>query len=295
MAMRAYALLTLTTLCWGANAVAGRLAVGHVSPMVLTSMRWAICFVAATLLALPHLRRDLAELWRNRVLVAGYGTIGFALFNGIFYTAAHYTTAINLVIIQAGIPLVVFGLSFALFRTPVSGAQIAGFAVTLVGVLVTAAHGSLAALMALRVNRGDALMLLAILCYGGYTVALRWKPSVHWLSFMAGISGAAFVVSLPLLGWEAARGAAVWPDARGWALGLFTGFFPGLIAQASFIAGAGLIGANRAGLFINLVPVFGAVLSVLILREGLMAYHLAGLALVLSGLALAERGRLAAA
>ncbi|MBI1220566.1 MAG: EamA family transporter [Rhodobacteraceae bacterium] len=295
MALRAYGFLTLTALFWGANAVAGRLAVGHVSPFLLTAMRWALCFAAATFLARRHLRRDAAVLRRHAGLLFGLGAVGFTCFNALFYTAAIYTTALNIVILQAGMPLVIFAISFVLFRARVTGGQAAGFALTLAGVVVTAANGSLAALVQLHLNRGDALMLLAILCYGSYTAALRWKPPVHWLSFMAAISGAAFVTAVPLAAWEVARGTVIWPDARGWAIGAFTGVFPGLVAQASFIAGAGLIGSNRAGLFINLVPVFGAVLSVLVLGERLQPYHLVGLGLVLSGLALAERRRAAAA
>lgn len=291
MALRAYALLILTALLWSGNAVAGKLAVGHVSPFLLTSLRWALCFAAATALAAPHLRRDWPELRRNGWLLFGFGAIGFTAFNAMFYTAAQYTSALNIVILQAGMPLVVFAMSYALHRTRVSGAQAAGFLVTLAGVLVTAANGSLAKLLGLGLNRGDALMLLAITCYGAYTAALRWKPRVHWLSFMAAISGAAFAASLPLAAVELADGALRWPDARGWAVSLYAAFFPGLIAQAAFIAGAGLIGGNRAGLFVNLVPVFGAILSVGILGERIEPYHLLGLGLVLSGLALAERQR----
>ncbi len=291
MALRAYAFLTLTALLWSGNAIAGRLAVGHISPFLLTTLRWGLCFVAATLLAGRQIRHDWPALRRNSGLLFSFGAVGFTGFNAMLYTAAHYTTAINIVIMQSGMPLVIFAISFALFRTRVSPGQAAGFLLTLIGVLATAANGSLDRLVHLQLNQGDALMLLAILFYGGYTAALRWKPKMHWLSFMAAISCGAFVASIPLTLWEAWHGAALWPDGRGWAVVLYAAFFPGLIAQASFIAGAGLIGGNRAGLFVNLVPVFGAILSVAILGEALRPYHILGLALVLSGLALAERRR----
>lgn len=291
MALRAYAFLTLTALLWSGNAIAGRMAVGHVSPFLLTSMRWAFCFVAATLIAAPQLKRDWPALKRHAGLLFALGAGGFTCFNAIFYTAAHYTTAINIVIMQSGMPLVVFAISFALFRTRVTSSQVAGFLLTLIGVLVTAANGSLVRLLHLHLNTGDALMLLAILFYGSYTAALRWKPQMHWMTFMAALSAAAFAASIPFTLWEMAQGTVQWPDARGWGVALYAGFFPGLIAQASFIAGAGLIGGNRAGLFVNLVPVFGAILSVTILGEALRPYHVLGLALVLSGLALAERRR----
>lgn len=291
MAARAYGLLTMTALFWGANAVAGRLAVGHVSPLLLTSARWGLCTLAAGALAWRQLRQDAAELRRNALLLLGYGTVGFTLFNAFLYTAAQHTTALNMVILQAALPLFVFALSYGMFRTRITGGQAAGFLATLAGVLVIAARGSLPALLRLGLNRGDVTMLIAVGCSALYTAALRWRPRVHWLSFMAAISAAAFLASVPMAAWEVATGRALWPDAQGLAICAFAGLVPGLIAQTSFIVGAGMIGSNRAGLFVNLVPVFGAILSVLVLGERLQTYHLAGLALVLSGLTLAERMR----
>ncbi|MFC2968407.1 DMT family transporter [Acidimangrovimonas pyrenivorans] len=291
MFLRAYLFLVTTALCWGANAIAGRLAVGHISPFLLTSARWGLAMAAAAALGAPHLRRDWPAIRRNLPLLFAFGTVGFTCFNAAYYTAAAYTTALNIVIIQAGMPLIIFALNFALFRSAVSGAQALGFLLTLTGVAATVSNGSLATLLHLQFNRGDALMLLAILFYGGYTAALRWKPRMHWLSFMAAIAGGAFVASLPLTGWEIASGRVLWPDAQGVGVAVFAALFPGLIAQASFIAGTELIGSNRAGLFVNLVPVFGAIMSVLILGEQLRVYHLVGLGLVLSGVAMAERKR----
>ena len=286
---RAYLLLVTTAVFWGANAIAGRLAVGHISPFLLTSARWGLATVAATALGWRHLRCDAAAIRRNLPLVLAYGAIGFTAFNAAYYTAAAYTTALNIVILQAGMPLIIFAANFALFRSRITGAQALGFVLTLSGVAVVAGNGSVTRLLQLHLNRGDVLMLLAILCYGGYTVALRWKPRMHWLSFMAAIAGGAFAASLPLTFWEIASGAVIWPDARGAGVALFAALGPGLIAQASFIAGAERIGSNRAGLFVNMVPIFGALMSVAILGETLHPFHLVALALVLGGVALAER------
>ncbi len=291
MALRAYALLTLTALLWSGNAIAGRLAVGHISPMMLTALRWGLCLAASTLLAAPHLRRDWPVLRRHAPLLFAYGGIGFTAFNGLFYLAAHSTTALNIVILQGAMPLFIFLISFAAFGVRVSRGQAAGFLFTFAGVLVTASNGSLAALLHLQLNRGDALILLSVLFYSVYAVSLRWKPQLHLLSFMAAISAGAFFTSMPIAALEAGYGAGQWPDATGWAVVLYAAFFPGLIAQACFIAGTGMIGSNRAGLFINLVPVFGALMSLLLLGETLRPYHVLGLGLVLAGLALAELRR----
>lgn len=280
-------------LFWAANAVAGKLAVGHISPFLLTSMRWGIAFAAGLTLGLPQLARDWPVVRRHLPLLFVYGAIGFACFNAAFYTAAKYTTAINIVIIQAGMPLVIFVANFLLFRIRTTGGQAIGFALTMAGVVLTTSNGSFETLANLQLNRGDALMLLAILCYGGYTVALRWKPPMHWLSFMIVASGAALLVSLAFTAWEIASGQVIYPDARGTAIGFFTALLPGFVAQVTYIRGNELIGSNRAGLFINLVPIFGTLMSILIIGETLHPYHVAAIAMVLGGITLAERRKAA--
>ena len=162
MQMRAYVLLTVTALVWGANAVAGKLAVGHVSPLLLTTLRWLLAFCAILPFAWPHLVRDLPIIRANRIFLLLLGGVGFTGFNAMLYLALNYTSTINVVIEQAGMPLVIFLANFLLLRIAVSPLQFVGFALTLVGVAVTVSRGDLGALIALDLNRGDALMLLAI-------------------------------------------------------------------------------------------------------------------------------------
>lgn len=280
-------------LFWAANAIAGKLAVGHISPFLLTSMRWGISLAAGLALGLPRLATDWPIVRRHLPLLFLYGAIGFTCFNAAFYTAAKYTSAINIVIIQAGMPLIIFIANFLLFRIKVTSGQAIGFALTMAGVLVTTSNGSFEALATLQLNRGDALMLLAILFYGGYTVALRWKPPMHWMSFMIAASAAAFITTLPFAIWEIASGAAIYPDLRGTAIGFFTALLPGFVAQVTYIRGNELIGSNRAGLFINLVPIFGTLMSILVIGETLHFYHVAAIVLVLGGITLAERRKAA--
>ncbi len=288
---RAYLYLVITALAWGANAVAGKLAVGHISPMLLTTLRWAMALTIMLCFALPRVSRDRAVIRQNLPLLFAYGAIGFTSFNVLLYSALQYTTAINVVIVQSGMPMVIFLANFAFFHVRVSGAQGIGFALTLAGVLVTASSGSFARLLALEVNFGDALMLVAVLLYGGYAVALRYRPKIHWQSMMTVTAAAAFVTSLPFALWEYLDGAMIMPEARGWALAVFTAIFPSIISQVLFIRGTEIIGSNRAGLFMNLVPIFGTLMSVMILSETLETYHVAAMALVLGGIGLAERGK----
>ncbi|MBB3949262.1 DMT family transporter [Aureimonas jatrophae] len=286
-----YAVLTFTALIWGANAVAGKLAVGHVSPMVLTMLRWLIAGLLLLPIARPHLERDWARIRQHKRLYLFLGTAGFTGFNALFYLALQFTSTIHVAIVQAAMPLFVFAGSFLLFRARVTSLQLAGFALTLIGVLVTTAHGEPSTLLHLVLNRGDVLALVAVGIFGLYTVIVTRRPPVHWSSNLLALCVVAFVASLPLLAVESAFGATRWPDAQGWSLVVFSAVMPSIVSQALYIRGIEMIGANRANLFTNATPIFAALLAVLLLGEPLFPYHLAALALVFAGIVLAERGK----
>ena len=291
MNSRAYFYLCVTALFWGGNSVAGKMAVGHVSPMMLTTLRWVFALVVILVLMTPQIRRDRDKIRKHWLQLLAYGAIGFTTFNALLYSALKYTSAINAVILQAGIPMLIFLFNFMLFRTKASIAQVIGFTVTLIGVLVTAAHGDISSLLTLEFNFGDALMIAACVVYAGYTVALRYKPVMHWQSFIAAPAFGALISALPLLFWEVGSGTAIVPDTTGWIIVLYAAIFPSLMSQVLYVRGVEMIGANRAGLFINAIPVFGTLLSVLLIGETFRLFHLVALLLVLGGIAIAERGR----
>lgn len=291
----AYLSLIIATLAWGGNAVAGKLAVGHVSPMMLTFWRWFFAAAIIFAISMPQIIKDWPVVKKNLPILIFLGVMGYVVFNAAIYTAVNYTTAINVTVEQVLIPMLIFAMNFVLFRMKVSWAQALGFTLTLVGGIITAVHGDFRALLTLTVNLGDAIMMIAVLCYAIYTVALRWRPPINWRTLMAVPALAALVFSMPLVFWEYSADRLVWPDSTGWIIVLYTGIFPSLVAQTLYIVGVEKIGPNRAGLFINLIPVFGMLLSVAIIGEELQFFHVVALGLALGGIAIAERGKLASA
>ena len=288
---RAYLLLTLTALCWGANAVLGRLAVGEISPMALVALRWLGALALLVVFAHAQVRRDWPAIRERLIFVAAMGAIGFTLFNALFYLAAHWTTAVNIGIIQGSIPVFVLLGAFAAYRTRVVALQIAGVLVTLLGVAIVASGGQLARLASLALNFGDVLMIAACVLYAGYTLGLSRRPPVSALALFTVMAAAAAIASLPLALAEAALGRFQWPTPAGWIIvGLVT-LFPSFLAQISFIQGVSLIGPSRAGVFVNLVPVFASILALLVLGEPFKLFHGIALCLVLGGIWLSERGR----
>ena len=137
----AYTLLLLATLFWGGNAVAGKLAVGHVSPMLLTTSRWGLALVVLCIIGWPRFAADWPKVRRHAAYLALLGAVGFTGFNVALYSAVIHTSAINVSIEQAGIPMFIFLINFLLYKLRATAAQIAGFVVSIAGVVLVASHG----------------------------------------------------------------------------------------------------------------------------------------------------------
>ncbi len=285
----AYILLVLTTLFWGGNSVAGKMAVGEISPMLLTLARWVIAALLLAPFALTELRNDWPVIRKHWPLLVFYGAVGFTLFNVLLYAALTKTSAVNASIMQAAIPASVYLLNFAIFRIRVTRWQIIGFLVTLAGVAVVSTHRQIARLAALDLNGGDAMVLAAVVIYALYTICLRFKPLMDWKSLITILAVIAALSSLPFVWWEWKSGAMIVPTGTGLWVALYAGIFPSIVSQIFYIRGVELIGANRAGIFTNLIPIFGTALAVLILAEPLEGFHLVALLLVIAGIWLAER------
>jgi len=288
---QAWLLLSVAALLWAGNAVAARMAVGQISPMMLVSLRWLIIFLVLIVAMPSRFKKELSALWHKRWLILALATFGLTGFNVLLYTAAHWTSAINIMLLQGLIPVLVLAGSFA-DGERASPIQLIGIALTCMAVVVVATAGNPLEILFLSINKGDLLVLLACLFGAWYTLALRRRPEGSALTFFVALALAAFIASLPLLGWELIRGEAFVPTALGCGVMLFTAFGPALCAQLFYLRAVELIGAAGAGPYNNLVPVFGALLGIGLLGETFAFYHGVGLALALCGIAFCERGKM---
>lgn len=286
----AYARLALTSLLWSSNFVIGRGLRGDVTPVVLNTLRWGL----AALVLLAITRRDLRAhqlvLLRSWKLIALLGLTGVAAFQTLVYVALAQTSALNAMLLLSLSPLVVALLSWATGGERLTARQGAGLAASLVGAAALVLRGDAAALAQLRQNTGDLWMLLAIGLWGVYSVLLRRRPAelpamaMHASSAIAGVLWMA-----PLCAWDLARGATL-PAATGSWLGIgFVALFSSVLAHGLWVQGVASIGPNRASVFVHLIPLFGALLAIAFLGEPVAWSHAIGGAIVLGGVALANR------
>ena len=287
-------LLSFTVLIWAGNSVVGRAAAPVVPPMALTFCRWSIALLAVAPLAWPHLRRDWPEIRRRWRILLLLGLTGLAGFPTFLYWGLQYTTALNSVLLQAAIPPLVLLCSFLLFRERATGGQLAGVGLSLVGVLVIIAQGRPWMLLHLGPNIGDAAILFGILLYAVYPPLLRQRPPIHPLSLLACLFAVGAVATFPLFLIELASGRTIAAGPGAFAAIAYVSLAASVTAYLCFNRGVELIGAGRAGQYVHLMPVFGAVLAVALLHERLHLFHLAGVALIAGGIGLSALGRRAA-
>jgi drug/metabolite transporter (DMT)-like permease len=290
---RPYLILVLTNLFWGGNIVAGKLAVGNIDPYTLMLVRWVGAMVLILPFAIEPLKRSWPTIRRYWLLYLFYGAVGYASFNVTTYIAAYFTTGVNIAMEQVAINILVMALNFAVFRIRVTLLQLLGAALTIVGVVLVATHGDPSRLLSLAVNFGDVLVLFACGIWAVYSLSLKYRPSTDWLSFLVATCAGAAVASLVFLA-TIGGGLLILPEKlaavtpEGWLICLYTIVFPSVLAQMFYVRGVELIGANRASLFINLLPLFGTIGSVLVIGESLQAFHFYAAGLIAVGIVLAE-------
>jgi len=287
--MQAYLLLILTTMCWGLNAVFARMAAGEISPMLLVSIRWLGTLILLVIFAWKIIISELPSISRNLGYTYLMGTVGFGGFGTLIYYSAYTTTALNIGIIQGAMPAIVLVGSYFFFRTSISIIQIFGVAITVIGVIFVSIGGELARLVALRFNKGDILMLIAVLFYGLYILGLRLNHELSSIALFVSLVTSAFISTLPLTLFEFFSGQTIWPEQHDWYLIGLIILLPSFVSHISFIASVKLIGPARSGVFVNLVPVFASLLAVIILGEDFQLFHGLSLILVLSGIFIFEK------
>lgn len=283
-------LLTLCAVFWAGHTVAARLAITEIQPFMLTTLRWVA--VAAALW--PFYGAEIRAHWKGEIrprlgAIVWLGIAGMTGFNALYYFAAHYTSAINLGILQGSLPIFVLAGAYLAHGARASLVQWLGVLVTALGVVVVATRGAPLSILEVDFNTGDLAMVAACAVYAAYTVALRDRPAMPATAFFALLALIAALTSLPLMALEIYVKGFRMPTANGLLIALWIAVFPSFVAQVFYLRGVDLIGPARAGVFINLVPVIAAALAVALIAEPFAPFHAAALALVIGGIWLAQR------
>jgi drug/metabolite transporter (DMT)-like permease len=285
----AYLFLILTMALWAGNHILGRWAHGVIPPMTLAFLRWSLAAVLMFPFAYHAILSDwpvIRQEW-PRLLLLGF--MGSGIYNTLQYIALTDTTATNAAILNSWGPILIVLAGAALFGDRLRRNQVAGMTVSLMGVAVVVLHGEFERIATLSFNRGDLVMLFATGVWALYTALLRTRPKISTLSFAGVTYLIAGVVNLPLAGWEYAHGDIMEITPQTIAAVLYAGVLASLVAYYCYARSVELIGANRTGVFIHLIPLFTSLMAMALLGEQPALYHAVGFALILTGVFIAQR------
>ena len=281
-----YVFVVIAVLLWAGNAVIGRVAPDvNVPPLALNFWRWMVALLVLAPFAIPKLsaQRDLFKThWR---LWTVFGIITVAGFNSAHYVGLQYTTVVQGTLISAVLPIFVLVAARVFLAQPITGRQLAGVVISIIGVAIIVVRGDFGVLDQLVLNIGDVWILAAVCMWAAQTILVRFVPkgmdlvAFQVMAFVAGLA-----VLAPLYVYETVGGR---PMPLSWTAALLVGY-AGLAASVvgftCWNLGVMQIGPKTAGYFGNLFPVFGAALEILLLGEPFRWFHAVGGIVTLSGI-----------
>ncbi|GHE21689.1 DMT family transporter [Halomonas urumqiensis] len=272
-------------LIWSGNMTINQLTVGTIAPSSIAFLRWVLALAVLTPFVLPSAWQHRDAIRRHWPKLAILGLIGMALWQGLAYVAAETTSATNMGILAAMVPLLTVLLSALILReSPSLGGSLGGI-IALLGVTVLLGHGNPLSLLQLEVALGDLLMVVAATCYALYGVMLkRWPLDLPpWVVLYVQVC---FAVLFLLPGYLLGPMTPV--DGQNAWLILYAGIPASIITTYLWMRAVRQIGASQASIFINLMPLFSALIAMVALGERVALFHFIGGALVLAGVIMAQ-------
>ena len=287
-----FAALTFAAACFGGTWVAARGIEADVPPVTLAFARWVVASLIMLPVFLPRLLAHASQIREERWTLIIASALGMAGFTAMIFTGLRTTTAINGALINASTPVYIILLSLIGVGERSTLRQIGGAFVALAGLVVIVTRGEPERLIGLELNPGDVWVLVAMFCWALYNIMLRSRPTaLPPFVFLTVTVLLAMLLLAPLAAIELLAGAPVHLTARAIGGVLYLGFFASLAAYLCWNYGVRRIGAAPASIFQYLIPVFAAVLAILILDERLQVFHFLGAVLIVAGIGIANARR----
>ncbi|WOE30714.1 MULTISPECIES: DMT family transporter [unclassified Acinetobacter] len=276
----------IAVLIWSLNIVVTRYVTEFISPLSISFYRWLIACIILTPFLLPKVWRHRMLVWQHLWQLAVLAAFGMLLYQGLSYSAAHYTSATNMGIINAFIPIFTIFISIVILKEWPNRFAIIGSVISFSGLLLVIAQGSLMQLLQLGQHTGDLMMIAAVFFYAFYGVFLKkWQLQIPLFISLYVQIVFAVLYHIPLVAWQGLD--YIRPD-NVWSV-LYAGVFPSLIAPLLWMLAVQQLGPNRTSIFMNLMPIFTAIIAYVWLSEQWSIYHTVGTLMAIAGVGLAQK------
>lgn len=284
--MKTYFLLMLCVLFWSGNFVLGRLVHNDIEPIELAFLRWfGVCVVLSPIFILQF-KKIIRVIKNNFILMLIYGLLGITGFNTLVYIGLQDTTAVNALLINSSVPILIVFMSAMILKIQISSKQIVGIILSTLGVVFLVLKGDISRIASLEFNVGDFWIILAGFTWALYSVILKFKPKelkdMEFVTAIVYVGTIILFVIYVLFGYG--FDSSVTALSTHYMVIVYVVFFPSIASFIFWHKGIMEIGADKTGQFTHLMPIFGSFLAFLFLDEKLELYHLLGISFIAFGI-----------
>ena len=287
----AYLFLVLATFCWSGNFIVGKFAtVYEIPPLTLNVFRWISVWFILIPFTYKEIFENLPYIKRNWLVISFMGVITISTFNSVVYFALNYTQVINAVLMLSAIPAATIVLSSLMKIEETNIFQLLGLVLSIIGIGSIISNGDIQKIISLDFNKGDMWMLVCVITWSLYSTLLKknnFKFSQFTLIQLMVSVGILFLI--PQFFYEKSIGLELNLDKNFFLILIYVAIFPAIAAYYFWQKGIEIIGPNRASMFIQLMPLFSAVMAIIIFKEKFELYHFVGATFILSGIYLSNR------
>tara|TARA_Y100001970_G_scaffold104155_1_gene130477 strand:- start:4255 stop:5148 length:894 start_codon:yes stop_codon:yes gene_type:complete len=287
----AYLLLILATLFWSGNFIVGKFAtLFQIPPLTLNVLRWISVWFILLPFTYKEIYKNLPIIKKNWFIISFMGVITISTFNSVVYYALNFTQVINAVLVLAAIPAATIVLSSIMKIEKTNSFQLFGLLLSIIGIGTIISNGEIQKILSLNFNKGDLWMIVCVLSWSLYSTLLKknkFKFSQFSLIQLMVTVGIVFLI--PQYFYEKSIGLEISINKAFLLILFYVVIFPAIAAYYCWQKGIAIIGPNRSSMFIQLMPLFSAVMAIMIFQEKFEIYHFVGAIFILTGIYLSNR------
>ncbi len=287
----AYTLLILATFFWSGNFIIGKFAyLFEVPPLTLNFLRWASVWIILIPFTYKNIYKNLQIVKKYWLVISFMGIITISMFNSVVYYALNYTQVINAVLVLAAIPVATIVLSSLMNVERTNIFQLFGLFLSIIGIAIIISNADIQRIISLSFNKGDLWMLVCVFTWATYSTLLKkYKFPFSQFSLIQLMVSVGILFLIPQFFYEKSIGLDVNFNKAFFVILFYVVVFPAIVAYYCWQKGIEMVGPNRASMFIQLMPLFSAILAIIIFKEKFEFYHFAGAFFIVTGIYLSNK------